>query len=85
MTYLLNWIYKDDKVRFSSFSVVLGRAEVVLEKLYCINNQTKNSLLILLCKAVIFQFLGQLSPRTCRGFPHVQELCYSQQMAVLRV
>lgn len=54
MTYLLNGIYKDDKVRFSSSSVVLGRAGGVLGKLNCINNQTENSLLILLHKAIIF-------------------------------
>lgn len=84
MTYLLNGIYKDDKVRFSSCSVVLGRAGGgVLEKLYCINNQTENSLLILPCKAIIFQFLDQLYPRTRRSFQHVQELHYSQQILVL--
>lgn len=69
----------------SDLVVVLGKAGGVLEKLYCINNQTKNSLLILLCKGVIFQFLGQPSPRTCRGFQHTQELCYSQQMGALEV
>lgn len=84
MTYLLNGIYRDDKVRFSSCSVVLGRAGGgVLEKVYCINNQTENSLLILPCKAIIFQFLGQLYPRTCRSFQHMQERHYSQQILML--
>lgn len=84
MTYLLNGIYKDNKVRFSSSSVVRGRAGGVLEKSYCINNQTKNSLLTLLFEAVIFQFLGQLYPRTCKGLQHMQELHYFQQTWLLR-
>lgn len=54
MTYLLNWIYKDDKVRFSSFSVVLGRGGGVLEKLYCINNQTKIVCLFFCVKQLYF-------------------------------